>query len=963
MPLFREAAVRFILLVLAVLIIPACGSSDSGFTETPPPPILPAAVVPEAKKVLVNATGVALDGSKSHDNVAGAPPLTFSWTQTSGAPVTLTNATTATATFTAPSTPGDLVFKLTVSGAQGSDSASVTVSVKTFIVTAPDTWFAGYGVSGTITPVVTGTTTAPTYLWTGLEPWLITGSPTALGLTYTTPSLTDFQNFPDRVDVIQMQRTTQGRLQLKIKVTDGSASDEDFVNFSAGPFADSVANENVALGEPVFLNGAALIPKPSPALPVTITTWTWTGLKPNNSAVAFKKPNKTAATTSDRYVYFVPDMVGTYSIDLVQSDGTINNVVAKHIDVVCGKYVGIGNFTGTTPDPFVGECAACHAGQLPWLANFADPWKQTHHATVFSEILDPVNPFFTASQAKNLWVDFFNFGSEYSIDSRTVGWSRPGTTSNNGWADTATTEGCMLAGSSWDDVIRRHPKTAARSNVQCENCHGPGSEHAGDSTAIRKSYDSLVCGRCHSSRNDLWENSGHASVTSNAFNSASGSTSCNGCHTAQGFIVEMRAQEGQDPHPVLFAVGNAARPVVPLDDRRSETCQTCHEPHKKTVGRPAQPGPDPQLRAWGNAQFRNNVVAFAGEAAVCYMCHQSRTDARVNSVDWNSRRAPHDSTAAEMLSGTNGMEFAGWTYSNSPHADKSRFVVAGASEARQCLTCHNDVTPSKGQTGFQGLGGHSFKMSQGDGTSTINNTTFGGATTTASSLKFTLSAAAGTQTLLRKIFTGDILVLTGGADAGSYIVDSVDGARQVTVKAAGAFTGFLGSTPTSWSLTSVPKYNTAACAQCHTTGAAFENVARGDYDGSGGAGFVQDEITGLRASLLSAVEAQLSTLVGSPSTVTIASGRVKYTITASGLVRTFPGPSVTASDNPDINYSALPPAQKAQWDALYGAAYDWVFVGNDNSNGVHNTGYAVNLLQSAYKAVTGTTIGTPFVPF
>ena len=87
------------------------------------------------------------------------------------------------------------------------------------------------------------------------------------------------------------------------------------------------------------------------------------------------------------------------------------------------------------------------------------------------------------------------------------------------------------------------------------------------------------------------------------------------------------------------------------------------------------------------------------------------------------------------------------------------------------------------------------------------------------------------------------------------------------------------------------------------------------------------------------------------------------TITAGALLRTFPGPNVSATDNPDIAYNTLPADKKALWDALYGAAYNWVFVANDLSEGVHNTGYAINLLQSAYQAVTGTT-GTmdPFAP-
>jgi len=949
---------RLVGLALLALLM-GCGKSKSGFTAPAATAQKPAAVAPADFKVLVNAAGVVLDGSKSYDPVAGAPAPTYLWEQTAGTAVTLSSATAVSPTFTAPATPGDLTFRLTVTGAQGSDTATVTVSVKTFLVTAPDKWFVGYGNSGSVTPVVTGTTTAPTYLWTGLESWLTTGSLSALVLTYTAPSLPDFQNFVDRAGVLLMERSTMGRLQLKIKVTDGLVSDEDYVNFSVGPFPDSVANENIALGEPVFLNGAATIPA-SPS-PIAATTWTWTGIKPNGSAVAFFKANKTAlaAATTQRYVYFIPDLVGSYQIQVRQND-TLPEAITKVIDITCGTYVGVGNLTGAIPDPFVGECASCHAGQFGWLADFANPWKETHHARVFSELLDPVNPLFVPSQAKGNWLDAFNFGSEQSIDSRTVGWSRISTKTNGGWAEHAAAEGFAIHGASWEDLVRKHPKTAGRSNVQCESCHGPGSEHAGDSTAIRKSYDAVLCGRCHSSKLDLWETSAHSHTTSPAFG-VSGSTSCNGCHTAQGFVVEMRAQEGADPHDVLFAVGNIARPALPVDDRRSITCQACHEPHKKTAGMPAAAnGVDPQLRAYGNVRFRNDQVSFAGRAAVCYECHQSRTDTRPGSNDMNGRRAPHDSTAAEMLSATNGNEIAGWIYQSSPHADATRFVVTGQTETRRCLTCHNDVSPTKGQSGFAALGGHSFSMAQGDGTSNVNDTTFGAATPVAGTRKFMLSAAPGVATFLRTVVPGDILVLTGGADAGSYVVGSVDGARQITVTTAGSFAG---AAPASWSVSSVPKYNVASCTQCHTTASDFRDVARGDYDGNTLVEPIQDEIEGLRTALLAAIETQVTTLVGSTATVINDHGRIKYQITAGSLIRTFPGPSVTASDNPDISWNSLTQPEKDQWDALYQAAYNWVFVKNDGSEGIHNTGYAVNLLQSSYKAVTGTTIGSPFVPF
>src|SRR5579859_417236 len=236
-PLIGEVSVkRALLLAMAALLIPACGKSNSGFGPTTPSATRPVAIVPETKKVLVNSPNVSLDGSKSYDPVVGAPPLGFLWTQTGGAAVTLSSPTAISPTFTAPATPGNLTFLLTVTGAQGTDQASLTVSVQTFIVSAPDKWFVGYGNSGSITATVTGTTAAPVYAWTGIAPWLTTSGSSSLTLNFTAPPLTDFQNFQDVPGVAVMERTAQGRLQLTITVTDGVNSDQAFVNFSVGPF-------------------------------------------------------------------------------------------------------------------------------------------------------------------------------------------------------------------------------------------------------------------------------------------------------------------------------------------------------------------------------------------------------------------------------------------------------------------------------------------------------------------------------------------------------------------------------------------------------------------------------------------------------------------------------------------------------------------------------------------------------
>jgi hypothetical protein len=376
--------------------------------------------------------------------------------------------------------------------------------------------------------------------------------------------------------------------------------------------------------------------------------------------------------------------------------------------------------------------------------------------------------------------------------------------------------------------------------------------------------------------------------------------------------------------------------------------------------------PDPQLRSYGDVTFCNQVTANAGRAAVCYMCHQSRTDTRTNSSDMNLRRAPHDSTAAEMLSGTNSIPFPGWTYNVSPHGIPSAFI-SPLGENRQCLTCHNDVQPAPGQSGFGALGGHSFNMTQGTGTSILDNTTVPLATAQIllNSNVFTVTGGA---SMLKNVFPGDTLTITTGANPGTYTVASVDTASQLSLTTA----PLAGGGVTAWNVTSVQKYNTGACVQCHTTASNFQDIGRGDYDGNGVTDTVQNEITGLLNTLASTINTQLAVLLGSPSySFAAASGRIVYTLTvpppppAQPINYTFPGPNVTSSQNPQISWSSLTPVQQASWLTLYQAAYNWSFVTNDRSLGIHNTGYAVNVLQSSIRAVNAAAIpnAAPFVPF
>src|SRR5262245_60338853 len=91
-----------------LVVLAAC---HHGGGDSTPPPTPPIAVAGNAQAVNKHAA-VTLDGSASHDDKGLA--LTYSWTQTAGATVSLSSATTAKPTFTAPTASGALTFSLIV---------------------------------------------------------------------------------------------------------------------------------------------------------------------------------------------------------------------------------------------------------------------------------------------------------------------------------------------------------------------------------------------------------------------------------------------------------------------------------------------------------------------------------------------------------------------------------------------------------------------------------------------------------------------------------------------------------------------------------------------------------------------------------------------------------------------------------------------------------------------------------
>lgn len=163
-------------------------------------------------------------------------------------------------------------------------------------------------------------------------------------------------------------------------------------------------------------------------------------------------------------------------------------------------------------------------------------------------------------------------------------------------------------------------QTPGLTNVQCESCHGAGSEHAAKPSAdnITKKVAPATCGGCHTDAHhptyDEFSESAHAGSLHNNLppkatpgwsTTDNSRTKCLVCHTTEGFFYQLS-------QPVMVATRallpkSVTRQATPPPGLQAATtdivCYTCHDPH---VTKKAD---DHQLRM--------------GKKELCETCHRT----------------------------------------------------------------------------------------------------------------------------------------------------------------------------------------------------------------------------------------------------------------------------------------------------------------------------------------------------
>ena len=349
----------------------------------------------------------------------------------------------------------------------------------------------------------------------------------------------------------------------------------------------------------------------------------------------------------DTTVWTAPDEPGIYTLSVVVTNGD---------DVgIGGAMVAVATYMPAVTPFYRGAayCATCHNGGTG--GDQYSSWSGHAHATALESLAD-------IGQAANANCTVCHTVGTYGIAPDTLH-----TIANGGFDETTVHR---LAG------------------VQCENCHGPGSEHPqSDFGSVAITMEPGMCGSCHTDEHhptyDEWLTSGHSGIITSPATRAS----CVKCHNG------LFADEYLDDPEGFTAPGSNPTETAAI------VCASCHDPHGND-----NPG---NLR---NASvtdriFPNQILVERGGAGrLCMSCHNGRRsgeDIEDMIENGSSHFGPHHSVQGDMLAGVNAYQDIAPDF---PWASSKHILVEDA-----CVSCHTHPHEGDLGAGIPNFTGHDFE--------------------------------------------------------------------------------------------------------------------------------------------------------------------------------------------------------------------------------------------------------------
>ena len=463
------------------------------------------------------------------------------------------------------------------------------------------------------------------------------------------------------IDPMAYERAEEVPLKLSVTTTSGTYS----------------GSANVVTHLPWVVNTGL------PTVPINVPVLLFAKENPTYSWQITEKPagsNPTLTDADTQTPWFTPDIItvsGAYRIQEMTGSGA-------DLKVYVGRYHGVidpiltldsVNFGDGRPvgDP---TCTGCHNGVIA--PDKFVTWRNTGHAEAFTQGITTNSHF-----------------GENCFACHAVGYDRDDA---GGIDDTPNYENFLTAlenlqstgmiAEAWTMMLEDYPDTARKSNIQCENCHGPQDytdSHPYDSDgtiASRVKLGAEVCGSCHGEparhgRYQQWLLSNHADYELAGDRGINGN--CGRCHSGNGFVAWNALDFDPDQNVTVTWDEDT---VVP------QTCAACHNPHD-TGTTSGTDETDAKVRVMGNTHLLTAgfVAENVGKGATCMTCHNSRAGVPRNDGTWatlstsQKTGSPHHGVQADLVMGQN-QYFTGPVPTPGDHATIEDV----------CVTCHMDAT-------------------------------------------------------------------------------------------------------------------------------------------------------------------------------------------------------------------------------------------------------------------------------
>jgi hypothetical protein len=345
-----------------------------------------------------------------------------------------------------------------------------------------------------------------------------------------------------------------------------------------------------------------------------------------------------SSTTDDTTRWTAPEADGFYDVSVIVSDG--------HNVAIATKVLGVGAYVPAVHPFYRGAayCQGCHAGGAG--GNQYTSWAASAHAHTWNTLQE------VGQEQNPACLQCHTVGSR--------GLDADPALDNGGYDETA--------------VARLY-------GVQCENCHGAGSDHPADFTSVRVTLEANLCGNCHNGIHhptfDEWSGSPHNSVVAEP----AGRAACVKCHNgayAGAYLDD----------PAGFVNPSA------VTDTMAITCAVCHDPHGNS-----NPGNLRNASVTDVVLPDGTVVPEAGAGRLCMSCHNGRrTPENIEAMIANGSGhfGPHESNQGDMLAGTGAYEALAPAF---PFTSSRHLAVRDG-----CVHCHTH--PHEGEVVFTG---HSFR--------------------------------------------------------------------------------------------------------------------------------------------------------------------------------------------------------------------------------------------------------------